>query len=129
MPCQLSLGAAIHIAFILRIDASLNEDSVRDPPRDAGAPYQVIVGSGGSPFDDTLGGSGASSTEPVPFLNTWDRYYAWALVQVHQSGAVSLSVQGFSDGASFNPATGVINSLTPSSSAPLSLLYSVSALQ
>jgi hypothetical protein len=54
----------------LRLDASLNEDSVRDPPRDAGAPYQVIVGSGGSPF-----------------LNTWNRYYAWALVQVHQSGA------------------------------------------
>jgi hypothetical protein len=94
-----------------------------------GTPYQVIVGSGGSPFDDTLGGSGASSTEPVPFENTWDRYYAWALVQIHQSGAVSLSVQGFGDGATFNAGTGAITSLSNSSLSPLSLLYSVSALQ
>jgi hypothetical protein len=95
----------------------------------AGTPYQVIVGSGGSPFDDTLGGSGASSTEPVPFLNTWDRYYAWALVQVHQSGAVSMTVQGFGDGATFNPSTGAITNLAPSTAGPVSLLYSISDLQ
>jgi len=59
------------------------------------------VGSGGSPFDEklvTTGGS-CSTTHPCePTLtNTYDRYYAWALVQVHQSGNVSLQVSGFGD--------------------------------
>jgi Calcineurin-like phosphoesterase len=59
-------------------------------------PYQVIVGSGGSPFDDKLVGTCPACTEPT--LNSpYDRYYAWALVQVHQSGNVSLQVTGFSD--------------------------------
>ena len=63
-------------------------------------PYQVIVGSGGSPFDDKLVGTCPSCSEPV--LTNWtDRYYAWALVQVHQSGNVSLQMSGFSD--SFGP--------------------------
>jgi hypothetical protein len=65
----------------------------------------------------------------VPFLNTWDRYYAWALVQVHQSGAVSMTVQGFGDGATFNPSTGAITNLAPSTAGPVSLLYSISDLQ
>jgi hypothetical protein len=61
-----------------------------------GTPYQVIVGSGGSPFDDKLVGTCPSCNEPT-LTNPYDRYYAWALVQVHQSGAVSMTVNGFSD--------------------------------
>lgn len=56
-------------------------------------PYQVLVGSGGSPFDDTLNADGSEPTTAAPT----DRYYAWALVQVHQSGAVTLNVSGFPD--------------------------------
>lgn len=62
--------------------------------------YQVLVGSGGSAFDDKLNGTCPSCTEPV-VANPSDRYYAWALVQVHQSGTVTLNVNGFSD--SFGP--------------------------
>jgi len=66
-----------------------------------GTPYEVIVGSGGSPFDDKLitSGTGCSTSHPCePTLtNPYDRYYAWALVQVHQSGRVSLQVTGFGD--------------------------------
>jgi Calcineurin-like phosphoesterase len=62
----------------------------------AGTPYQVIVGSGGSPFDETLVGTCPTCSEPV-FTNPWDRYYAWALVQIHQSGAVTLTANGFND--------------------------------
>jgi hypothetical protein len=59
-------------------------------------PYQVIVGSGGSPFDDTMGGASPNYTEPSEVAMT-DRYYAWALVQVHKSGAVTLNLTGFPD--------------------------------
>ncbi|MDR3416918.1 MAG: metallophosphoesterase [Nevskia sp.] len=76
-------------------------------------PYQVIVGSGGSPFDDKLVGTCPSCNEPV-LTNPFDRYYAWALVEVHQSGTVSLTVNGFSD------AFGPVQALT---------LYNVSSLQ
>jgi hypothetical protein len=58
-------------------------------------PYQVLVGSGGSAFDDKMVNCPAC-TEPL-FTNPSDRYYAWALVQVHASGNVTLSVNGFSD--------------------------------
>ncbi len=58
-------------------------------------PYQVIVGSGGSPFDDKMVGCPAC-VEPILTAQS-DRYYAWALVQVHQSGAVTLSAYGFND--------------------------------
>lgn len=60
-------------------------------------PYQVLVGSGGSPFDDKLIGTCPSCSEPT-LVNPTDRYYAWALVQVHASGTVTLNVNGFSDG-------------------------------
>jgi hypothetical protein len=53
-----------------------------------GAPYQVLVGSGGSPFDPKQGSATKSPT---------DRYYAWATVSVHQSGAVTMDTYGFSD--------------------------------
>jgi hypothetical protein len=66
-----------------------------------GTPYQVIVGSGGSPFDDKLVGTCSAAhppgcTEP-PLTNPYDRYYAWALVEIHQSGTVSMQVSGFGD--------------------------------
>jgi hypothetical protein len=67
----------------------------------AGKPYQVIVGSGGSPFDDKLVGTCSASNPPgctePKLTNPYDRYYAWALVSVHASGKVSLQVSGFSD--------------------------------
>jgi hypothetical protein len=67
----------------------------------SGTPYQVIVGSGGSPFDDKLVGTCSSThppgcTEPT-LTGPYDRYYAWALVQVHASGNVSMQVSGFGD--------------------------------
>jgi len=88
------------------VNVSQNADPTGTYP---GAPYQVIVGSGGSPFDDKLVGTCSSAnppgcTEPT-LTKPYDRYYAWALVQVHQSGNVSLQVSGFGDnygGASEN---------------------------
>jgi hypothetical protein len=50
--------------------------------------YQVIVGSGGSPFDAAAGSPG---------LVTGDRQFAWATVKIHRSGTVKLEVWGFSD--------------------------------
>jgi Calcineurin-like phosphoesterase len=73
-------------------------------------PYQVIVGSGGSPFDAAMS-SDNPPREPVPLTNWQDRYYAWATVQVHRSGTVSLQVQGFTDGAKYDPSTGVVSKL------------------
>jgi len=60
------------------------------------ASYQVVVGSGGSPFDDKMNGTCPTCTEPV-LTSPYDRFYAWALVQVHKSGNVSLNLYGFSD--------------------------------
>jgi hypothetical protein len=75
------------------VNVSQNADPTGTYP---GSPYQVIVGSGGSPFDDKLSGTCPNCSEPT-LTNPFDRYYAWALVQVHQSGNVSLQVTGFSD--------------------------------
>lgn len=50
--------------------------------------YQVLVGSGGSPFDAAALAAG----EPVT-----DRYYAFANVSVFQSGKVQIDAYGFSD--------------------------------
>jgi hypothetical protein len=67
----------------------------------SGTPYEVVVGSGGSPFDDKLVGTCSSSNPPgcvePQLTNPYDRYYAWALVSVHASGNVTLQVSGFSD--------------------------------
>jgi len=57
--------------------------------RPRGAAYQVLVGSGGSPFEVP---ANAKSVHPAT-----DRTYAWALVRVHRSGRVELSTWGFSD--------------------------------
>jgi hypothetical protein len=71
------------------VDLSQNPDPTGTSQN---TPYQVIVGSGGSPFDDKL----VNLVEPVLTQPT-DRYYAWAVVQVHQSGVVTLTINGFSD--------------------------------
>jgi hypothetical protein len=81
------------------VNVSQNADPTGTYP---GTPYQVIVGSGGSPFDDKLVGTCSAThppgcTEPT-LTHPYDRYYAWALVQVHASGNVSLQMSGFSDG-------------------------------
>ncbi len=79
-------------------------------------PFQVIVGSGGSPFDDAMSNDNPPR-EPVPLENWQDRSYGWATVQVHRSGKASLQVQGFTDGALYDPSTGVVDKLgfeTPS---------------
>ena len=75
-----------------------------------GAAWQVLVGSGGSPFDATL--EGRCPDCRTPKLNEpTDRYYAWARVLVHRSGRVSLEIWGFDD--KFGPARvlKVVNSL------------------
>jgi hypothetical protein len=83
-------------------------------------PYQVLVGSGGSPFDDVMAGgtcagvsaSDSNCTEPV--LNSpFDRYYAWALVQIHQSGHVSLNMTGFADTSYYLLPTGGFTGFGP----------------
>jgi hypothetical protein len=51
--------------------------------------YQVLVGSGGSGFDNSAALNG---TQPVT-----DRYYAWANVKVFASGKVEIDGYGFSD--------------------------------
>lgn len=70
-----------------------------------GNAYQVIVGSGGSPFD----AAAADVTGGLTVNPATDRTYAWATVQVHQSGLVDIKAYGFSD--SFGP-TSLINSIT-----------------
>jgi hypothetical protein len=61
-----------------------------------GTPWQVLVGSGGSPFDDKLSGTCPSCVDPT-FTNPTDRSYAWVLVQVHQSGNVTLTGYAFNE--------------------------------
>jgi hypothetical protein len=54
-----------------------------------GSAWQVLVGSGGSPFD-------AKPTETT--LNpASDRTYAWATVKIRRSGKVDITAYGFSD--------------------------------
>jgi hypothetical protein len=96
-------------------------------------PYQVIIGSGGSPFDDVMTGgtcagvspSDSNCVEPV-FNSMFDRYYAWALVQIHQSGNVSLNLTGFADNGYYLLPTGGFAGFGP----PVDLAnYDVSSLQ
>lgn len=62
-----------------------------------GGSYQVIVGSGGSPFDP----SAAQATAGLLTNPATDRDYAWATVKVHADGGVDLLTYGFN--ASFGP--------------------------
>ncbi|WP_288842357.1 metallophosphoesterase [uncultured Deefgea sp.] len=52
-----------------------------------GKAWQVMVGSGGSPF----------SADPGDSNNPHDRTYAWAHVKVHASGKVEVDTYGFND--------------------------------
>ena len=70
----------------------------------ANNPWQVIVGSGGSPFDVArlcagVSGGGAATSCPVAptVVSPYDRYYAWAVVNIRSSGGVDLELYGFSD--------------------------------
>jgi hypothetical protein len=54
-----------------------------------GAAWQVLVGSGGSPWD-------AQPGEVTKNPDT-DRVYAWSTVSIHQSGKVDVDAYGFSD--------------------------------
>ncbi len=54
-----------------------------------GAAWQVLVGSGGSPWDAK---QGEVTQNPAT-----DRLYAWATVSIHQSGKVELVTYGFDD--------------------------------
>lgn len=59
------------------------------PRRAAGGKaWQVMVGSGGSPF----------SAQPGDSAEPRDRMYAWAVVRIHASGKVVLEVDGFDAG-------------------------------
>ncbi|MGL4602958.1 MAG: metallophosphoesterase family protein [Iodobacter sp.] len=55
--------------------------------KQGGKAWQVMVGTGGSPF----------SAEPGESKNPEDRTYAWALVKVHASGKVAIDTFGFDD--------------------------------
>ena len=70
-----------------------------------GPSYQVIVGAGGSPFDDLLSTTspatpesvGVQTTEPTGTVTALasDRMYSWATVSIHKSGAVVMNTYGF----------------------------------
>ncbi len=66
-----------------------------------GKSWQVLVGSGGSPFD--------ASTTDATFAPASDRAYAWATVKIHRSGKVKITAYGFDD--EFGP-TQVLKTVT-----------------
>ena len=53
--------------------------------------YQVLVGTGGSPFDAAVPVAPATLTTPS------DRMYSWATVQIYKSGKVIMTTYGFDD--------------------------------
>jgi hypothetical protein len=62
--------------------------NAQQPGRGSGGKaWQVMVGSGGSPF----------TAKPGDTANPQDRMYAWAMVRVHASGKVRIDVYGFDD--------------------------------
>jgi hypothetical protein len=60
-----------------------------------GGAWQVLVGSGGSPFDAAKG--------EVTINPATDRTYAWATVKIRRSGRVDVTAYGFDD--SYGPTT------------------------
>ena len=74
-----------------------------------GAAWQVLVGTGGSPWDAKRG---EKTLHPES-----DRAYAWATVEVRKSGKVDLTAYGFSD--SYGP-TKVLQRIQLAKSAPVS---------
>ena len=76
--------------------------NIMQPTKAAGgSAYQVLVGSGGSGFDNAAALNGTQAVT--------DRYYAWANVKIFQSGKVTLEAYGFSD--TYGP-TQLLNTLT-----------------
>ncbi|HSH94339.1 MAG TPA: metallophosphoesterase [Roseimicrobium sp.] len=61
--------------------------SMQPRKAEGGRSWQVIVGSGGSPFEAAPGES----------TNPHDRMYAWAYVQIHQSGHVQMDVHALDE--------------------------------
>jgi hypothetical protein len=55
-----------------------------------GGAYQVLVGAGGSPFDQKVSG-GPSMSPPT------DRSYSWATVKVRENGSVVILAYGFDE--------------------------------
>ena len=68
-----------------------------------GAAWQVLVGSGGSPWDAQPG--------EVTRNQATDRSYAWATVSIHESGKVDMDAYGFSD--AFGPTERVQHVVLP----------------
>jgi hypothetical protein len=64
-------------------------EHIFDMTQPKGGAWQVLVGSGGSPFD-------AKAGEVTPNAAT-DRTYAWATVKIHRSGKIDITAYGFSD--------------------------------
>ncbi len=64
-------------------------EHVYDVGHPRGGAYQVLVGSGGSPFEVP---PNLKSAHPAT-----DRVYAWATVRIHRSGRVELTTWGFDD--------------------------------
>jgi hypothetical protein len=92
-----SLITQYNATYFCGHEHTVHIDQHADPTGvNAGTPWQVLVGSGGSPFDDKLSGTCPSCVEPT-LTNASDRYYAWAVVRVHQSGTVTLDAYGFND--------------------------------
>ena len=76
--------------------------NIMQPTKSSGGQaYQILVGSGGSPFEAAL-------TDHTLHPET-DRDYAWATVKVYQSGKVKITAYGFSD---FYGPTHVIQKVT-----------------
>ncbi len=61
--------------------------SMQPRAEQGGKAWQIIVGSGGSPFEAGPGDS----------HNPNDRKYAWALVKIHRSGRVRMEAHGFDE--------------------------------
>lgn len=75
-----------------------HEYNVSQPLGGAKSSYQVLVGTGGSPFDAIVPGTVVSSTVTAPALKApSDRMYSWATVQIYSSGKVVMNTYGFDD--------------------------------
>ena len=75
---------------------------IEQPRADQGGKaWQVLVGSGGSPFE--------AAPSDVTVNPVTDRDYAWATVKVYRDGEVNISAYGFDD--QFGP-THLIKSIT-----------------
>jgi hypothetical protein len=100
-----SLIAKYNATYFCGHEHTIHIDQHADPTGvNGGTPWQVLVGSGGSPFDDKLSGTCPSCVEPTLTAFS-DRYYSWAVVRVHQSGTVTLDAYGFND--AFGPTVNV----------------------